>query len=106
MDFILGILTTLSLIITWGYFLNRKEKKVRHTTVKEGVGIYINGKLIAALKTTELDAAAKVTEKGHSFAFEGLFKPDIPELERMLNAALEREDYLEAARIRDLMNKQ
>lgn len=94
MDFVLGILTGFGIALYIGhYYSQRDKKKSKKTTVKEGLGIYIDGKFVAA-------CGPPVTYQG--------FRQSIPKtnLEEQLSNALNREDFEEAARLRDLINKQ
>jgi len=89
MDFILGILTGIGIAIYAGHYLNNKAKKKQLELIHEREKMYWTAYWNGVF--------------GHS-----IINPQYQtstDLKEQLNAALEREDYTEAARIRDLMNK-
>jgi hypothetical protein len=101
MSFLLGLFTGIASMIALGIWLNEREKKRRG---KKAVGIYINGKLVACSNPAPFEEERTA---GIPFHFTGLLDPDLPtSLEDQLKSAIERDDFEEAARIRDLIKKQ
>ena len=118
MDFILGIFTGMFFMIALGAWLNEKGKK-RGAPKNQppaqpeatGLGIFLDGKWIGILKSDdhnlsdigEIDFMRRVKGYRTAMNFAGA---DRQSLEEQLQAAIDRDDFEEAARIRDLMNKQ
>lgn len=79
MNFLLGIFTGFSIVYLWGYYLLERKKKEEERQTREDIRYYID--LLWGLSGAPLT------------------------LEQQLNNAIAREDFNEAARLRDLMNK-
>ena len=107
MDYILGIFTGIGLALYAGHYFSERKKK---QTVKDSgkVGIYINGKLVA--RATPMlftgEELSYISRRDHTFNPETWkANPFRSELTELLERAIAIEDYEEAARLRDLMNK-
>lgn len=81
MDYILGILTGIGLALFAGYYLNERERKRRREEFKECQKVY------------------------WSAYWNGVFGTSYASLEQRPQDAIARDDFEEAARIRDLINK-
>lgn len=109
MDFVLGILTGFSTAYFIGWSLLRHKKKTSGVPKNSNpppvppransLGIYLDGQRIAMLNPMTL-----ISDEMSQY-------PPYPvtvvrSLEDLLKIAIENDDFEEAARIRDLMNKQ
>jgi excinuclease UvrABC helicase subunit UvrB len=96
MDFILGILTGVVLCMAYGNYLLRQRKKEA-------------GRSLDNLKKAWMDAA-KITPEDMQYLYSKppvfpLSKAHAKDLDSQIQAAIQREDFEEAARLRDLINK-
>jgi hypothetical protein len=99
--FISGLFTGMAVMLGLAFWLNEREKKRKG----KKAGIYINGKLVAYGNLAPFDEEKTA---GIPFHCTGVLEADLPttSLEDQLKSAIEREDFKEAARLRDLMKKQ
>jgi Mg2+/citrate symporter len=96
--FISGLFTGMATMIALGIWLNKREKKrgvpknqnPPATATNGQYDIYVNGELVAVGTPMSFPTDLRTTMS----------------LEEQLQSAIEREDFKEAARIRDLMKKQ
>lgn len=80
MDFILGILTGVALCLAYGNYLVRKQRQQIKKQQEQQVNTLVN---------------AWLRSRHHQH----------PTLDKQLQDAIEREDFKEAARLRDIINK-
>ena len=86
MEFLLGVFTGIALCMAYGHYLNNQKKKEQERRAKEIVG---NVKNILSFIDDEMAR------------FKGFEKP----ISEQLKDAIARDDFEEAARLRDLMKK-
>lgn len=93
MDFILGIFTGISIAILWVMYLNKQREKKRGAVQAKFDDLQKRWEKFQAalINLPELAQIEKVIEE--------------QTLIHQLNNAIERDDFEEAARLRDLMNK-
>ena len=85
MEFLLGVITGLTSAILYGHYLNNQRKKEQEKQVKDFIG--------------GVNTFASIVDE--MARWKGFDKP----LTQQLQDAIDREDFKEAARLRDLMNK-
>ena len=119
MDFILGIFTGISITILWGHYLNEKRKKQRgvpkHRNPPEPPPKFGNLQQRTEDYKRRIMAAYGINPEllstlENSTFYVGFRDDDLKYINELslsirLKAAIEREDFEEAARLRDLINR-
>ena len=93
MDFLLGILTGVALCLVYGNYLLRQRKKEEKKSPSPNDLDRVTGQIISTLRSHGYNAV----EVDDNFLS--------AHLKAKLNAAIARDDFEEAARLRDLINK-